>query len=57
MDNKVSSNAAYETNAYDEISMIPNGTDFFIAIFFICFGVLSVIAGVGTNIYVQFIRD
>jgi len=51
---------AYETeaySAYDENSMLPNGREFFIAIFFICFGVLSAVAGVASNVYVQLNRD
>jgi len=50
-------NSAYETAAYDENTMVPNGREFFIAIFFICFGVLSAIAGVASNMYVQLNRD
>jgi len=29
--------------SYDENSMLPKGREFFIAIFFICFGVLSAV--------------
>ena len=50
----------YETEAYstyDDVSMVPNGREFFIAIFFICFGVLSAVAGVASNVYVQLNRD
>ncbi len=56
MDAKINSHT-YHVNAYDEESMVPNGTDFVVAIFFICFGVVSVIAGVGSNVYVQINRD
>ena len=49
---KIDDASTYETTAYD-IDMIPNRREFGIAIFFICFGVVSVIAGVGSNIYVQ----
>ena len=54
MINKIDdASSTYETVAYDENTMLPNGREFCIAIFFICFGVLSAIAGVASNIYVQ----
>ncbi len=37
----------------EEEILVPNGREFMIAIFFIVFGVIAVIAGVGSNIYVQ----
>jgi hypothetical protein len=39
----------------EEDIMIPNGTEFTIAIFFVIFGVIAVIAGVGSNIYAQLV--
>mmetsp|Transcript_9911 Transcript_9911/g.14929 ORF Transcript_9911/g.14929 Transcript_9911/m.14929 type:complete len:546 (+) Transcript_9911:206-1843(+) len=49
--------AIKEAAAYDEDCMVPTRREFFIAIFFICFGVLSLVAGVGSNIYVQLTRE
>ncbi len=37
----------------EEDILIPNGKEFCIAIFFVIFGVVAVIAGIGSNIYVQ----
>mmetsp|Transcript_117 Transcript_117/g.163 ORF Transcript_117/g.163 Transcript_117/m.163 type:complete len:421 (+) Transcript_117:288-1550(+) len=37
----------------EEDIMVPNGREFSIAIFFVIFGVVAVIAGVGSNLYVQ----
>ena len=47
----------FEANAYDEETMLPNSRDFCVAIFFVCFGVVTMIAGVGSNIYVQLNRN
>jgi len=40
-------------SSMEEDVMLPSGRDFFISIFFICFGVISGIAGVASNVYVQ----
>jgi len=40
-------------SAYNEDLMVPNSHDFRVAMFFIVFGVISVVAGVGSNIWVQ----
>ena len=37
---------------FDENTQLPSERDYSIAIFFICFGVLSAVAGVASNIYV-----
>lgn len=42
---------------FDENVMLPSNRDFFISIFFMCFGVISAIAGVASNIYVQWSRN
>jgi sodium-coupled neutral amino acid transporter 11 len=56
-----SSDTAHSSTAlqkkYDENVMSPSNRDFFISIFFMCFGVISAIAGVASNIYVQFNRN
>lgn len=52
--NASTSNSTYDTDQDDGTTMIPNGVDFCIAIFFICFGLLSVFAGVGSNLFVLF---
>ena len=42
----------YENAVFDENTQLPSERDYSIAIFFICFGVLSAVAGVASNIYV-----
>ena len=42
----------YENAVFDENTQLPSERDYRIAIFFICFGVLSAVAGVASNIYV-----
>lgn len=44
-------------STFDENVMMPSNRDFFISIFFMCFGVVSAIAGVASNIYVQWSRN
>ena len=56
VDAKVDPNGSYGSS-YDEDSMLPNNSDFFIAIFFVCFGLLSMVAGVGSNIFVQLNKE
>lgn len=54
---KLGSAAVKEADAYDEDCMVPTRREFLIAIFFVCFGALSLVAGVGSNIYVQLTEE
>jgi hypothetical protein len=47
------SSSTPQDNVSEENALVPNGREFCIAIFFVIFGLVAVIAGVGSNIYVQ----
>lgn len=50
--NTRNSNSAQELENADVQSMVPTKKEYFVAIFFIVFGAISLVAGVGSNIYV-----
>ena len=52
--NDTQSSSPSPQNVNEEV-LIPNGREFCIAILFIIFGVISVIAGVGSNLYAQIV--
>lgn len=51
--NREGNNIATPQDVNEEDILIPNGREFYIAIFFVIFGFVAVIAGVGSNIFVQ----